>query len=467
MADGRPLAFARTQRLPLVATLGNRDLTTNRDSRLVNCYAERDPEREGFWIEKRVGLLTQSHFAGAGNGVYNWAGNVYSVYGGTLYKNGTSLGAVDSSNGVYRFVQIRGSPGRLVLGNGVKAYWTDGTVLTQITDPNFPAAFVKGWAYLDGTLYVMDQQANIWGSQNLDDPTVWNGLNFIIARIEPDLGVALAKQLVYVIALKQWTTEVFYDAANAAPGSPLGPVQGAKAPYGCVNADSVQEIDDTLYWLAANRQTSPQIVRMANLQVTPVSSPQVERLLGTSNLSQVYSWVLKRGGHSFYGITLLTSNTTLVYNITENLWDQYTDVNENFWPISSMSFDGSYNHIAQHVSAGNLYQVDSDFVYPNDDGVVVPVDIYTPNETFGQDRRKMLSMMRFNADQYNGSVLQVRVSDDDYQSWSNFRTVDLSRKRPILTNCGTFYRRAWNFRHASNTPLRIRSVDLQMELGTL
>jgi hypothetical protein len=75
--------------------------------------------------------------------------------------------------------------------------------------------------------------------------------------------------------------------------------------------------------------------------------------------------------------------------------------------------------------------------------------------------------MRFNADQTDGSVLYVRASEDDYQTWSNFRKVDLSKKRPILTGLGTFYRRAYHFRHYCNTKFRIRSVDLQMDIGTL
>jgi len=59
------------------------------------------------------------------------------------------------------------------------------------------------------------------------------------------------------------------------------------------------------------------------------------------------------------------------------------------------------------------------------------------------------------------------VSDDDYQTWSNFREVDLSKNRPMLTNCGTFRRRAYHFRHQSNTPLRIQAVELMIDLGTL
>jgi hypothetical protein len=100
-------------------------------------------------------------------------------------------------------------------------------------------------------------------------------------------------------------------------------------------------------------------------------------------------------------------------------------------------------------------------------GILFPVDIYTPNFDAGVDRIKYLSQMRINADQTPGSLLQVRCSDNDYQSWDNFRTIDLSRTRPILNDEGSFYRRAYHFRHYANTAFRIRSCDLQMDIGTL
>ena len=50
---------------------------------------------------------------------------------------------------------------------------------------------------------------------------------------------------------------------------------------------------------------------------------------------------------------------------------------------------------------------------------------------------------------------------------TNFRKVDLSIRRPLLTNCGSFTRRAHHLRHQSNTPLRIQAVEMQLDLGTL
>jgi hypothetical protein len=321
---------------------------------------------------------------------------------------------------------------------------------------------------------VMDAQARIWGTSTLsyggiggfDDPRLWDPLNIIVARIEPDRGVALRKHLTYVMAFKQWTVEAFYDAGNPT-GSPLRPVQGAQCVYGCASADSVQAIDGTLLWLTFNRTVSPQVARMDDLRATIISTPPIERLLDQIDFSHIHSWTFKHGGHRFYGLTVINSNYTLVYDLDQMLWYQWTDAQGNYWPIVDHGYNDNNKHVLQHETNGKLYLSEGDYEHPNDDGTIVPVDIYTTNFDAGIDRRKQLNIMRFNADQHAGSKLLVRCSDDDYQSWTNFRQVSLENKRPILTDCGTFYRRAWHIRHYANTPLRIKSVDLQLDIGTL
>jgi len=453
-------------RWPLLVVPTNRDESTSKDAKLVNGYVEKDPLGD-YFIYKRPGLSQYSQpsgTTGTGGGIYNWKGNIYSVVGNTLYKDTTSKGTVDTSGGVYRFDSCLGATPKLILGNGVKAYtYDDAGGLVQITDVDFPAAFVKGWAYLDGTTYVMKSNANIQGDA-INDPTSWDPINVIVAQIEPDGGVAMAKQLIYAVALKQWSAEVFYDAGNAA-GSPLGPVPAAKANYGCISADSVQDLDGALFWICTNKNADAQVMKMENLSTSIISTSAVDRLLDGCDFSVVYSFTLKHEGHHWYGVTMKNSNLTLVYDTATGMWSQWADTSGNYIPIVSSTFVTSSRAVLQHESNGRLYYMDAQHL--TDDGSLFSVDIVTPNFDAGVDRRKQLNMLRFWADAVPGSVLNVRCSDDDYQSWSNFRNVDFSKKRPFLTNCGTFYRRAYHLRHRCNTTFRIRAMDLQLDIGTL
>lgn len=512
------------KRLPLVIQPENRDESTLKDAKLLNGYVEKSEQAQEFWIFKRPGLQqTGSTQTGNGYGVYNWGGDVYSIFGATMYKNGSSLsGTLDTTGGVYRFSSSLGTVKKMQFGNGVATYNYDtaggivkinplttvtagsfvvgisytiltagttnftligaadnnvGTVFTATgvgtgtgtatTPNNFPSTTVKGIGYLDGTTYVMDSDASIRGCTSLNTPDVWTDiLNRLTAQIEPDGGVALAKQLVYILALGQWSTEIFYDAQNPT-ASPLGPVQGAKISYGCISADSVQEVDGILLWVTTNRSAAAQVIRVENLKAEIISTKPVERLLGEADFSSVFSFTLKYEGHRFYGITLKNENLTLVYDLQDKFWSQWTDSNGNYWPIVSTTYSTTLGRILQHETNGKLYLFEADFF--TDDGAMITVDIYTPNFDGGTRRRKQLNVIEFLGDQTPGSVLQVRANDHDYAAdkWTNFRKVDMSLKKPILTNNGTFVRRAYNIRHQCNTRLRLQAAELQVDLGTL
>lgn len=456
------------KRLPLFIEPANRDETTSKDARLVNCFIEK--KGNDYTIYQRAGLTTStqpSGTTGVGRGIYNWKGDIYSIVGNTLYKGTTSKGTVDTTNGVYRFSQCLGATPKLSLGNGVKAYnYDDGAGLVQITDADFPTAFVKGWAYLDGTTYVMDSSANIQGS-GLNAPPTWDPLNVLVAQVEPDGGVGLAKQLVYVIAFKQWSTEVFFDAGNAT-GSPLGPVQGAKINYGLTSQDAVQDAGGTLLWPGTTREGAVQVLSMDGVKADIVSTKAIERLLEGWDWTSIYSWYLKHDGHRFYGLTSTVSNMTLVYDLSERMWSQWTDKDGNYWPIVSSTYTSTFGHLLQHATNGKIYS--ATMATTNDDGDTITVDIYTPNFDGGTKRKKQLSILALDADQAPTELL-VRRNDNDYNpaSWSPFRTINLASKQPMLTNCGTFRRRAYHFRHQKpNVRMpRLRAVDMQIALGSI
>jgi hypothetical protein len=457
------------KQLPLVIMPENRAANVNFDARLINAFMEKAKDGE-YHIYMRPGLDEQSRPPAGnatGRGIYNWLGDIYSIFGSTFYKNGVNTGTVGTTGGVYRWSQSLGGTPRLQLGDGVDAYnYDSGAGLVSIADGDFPATFVKGWAYLDGTTYVMVASAHILGS-DINDTINWDPLNDILAQIEPDMGVALAKQLVYVIALKQWSGEVFYDAGNAS-GSPLGTVQGAKFAFGCAHQDSVQDVNGVLCWLSATREAGLQVATLESLKAEIVSTAPIERLLQNADLTTVYSWQTKVGGHKFYVLTIKEENLTLAYDLKERMWSQWTDANGNYVPIVASTYSSTLTSLLQHESNGRIYT--SDMSYATDDGDIITVDIYTPNFDGGTSRRKQCSILKLIGDQQVGSWIQVRVNDHDFDAkkWTNFRTFDMSRSEPQLDNWGTFVRRSHNFRHSLPVRMpRLQAVEPQIDIGTL
>jgi len=480
-SQGERLPFsAIPKRWPLVTTDQHRSAETSeieKDARLVNCYAELEPMSGDYQIEKRPGLGSSVAIGANGDiglGMFSWntiAGGsaIYSIFNNKVYRGVVAFAGTVNTQGSYRFEIVGvGAAQKLAFGNGFDGYYTDGVNVTHIVDVDFPSDFCRGFAYLDGTLYVMRIDGGIQGSA-IDDPANWDPLNLVFARSAPGDGVALIRHLTYVVALKTTSTEAFYDAGNPT-GSPLSRVDGGFIAVGCRSADSVGEVDGMHFWLSLSNQSKTlQIVKLENLQISVVSTPPIERVLTkfmTVNNS-IQGYCLKIVGHRFYIITELSAAFALVYDIDQKLWYQWYSVTN--WPFVSAApgvVTTNFFQWIQHTTTGKVYQVDSDYVFPNDDGTLFPVDIYTPNVDFGIRRKKSLNAIMINADQTRGSELLVRSSEDDYTNWTNFRKVNLGLRQPILSGLGSFFKRAYNFRHFKNTSFRIQSVDLQMDLGT-
>lgn len=466
------------KRLPLVLEPENRGSSTSFDAKLVNAFIEtkKGPDGKGtgeIWVYERPGTLLASQPSGGaatGRGLFNWKDNIYAIFGSTVYKDNVALaGAIDTTNGVYRFDSSMGGTPRLQFGNGVKAYnYDSGAGIVQITDADFPTSFVKGWSYLDGTTYVMTPDAHVQGS-GINDTINWDPLNSILVQIEPDLGVALKKQLVYVVAMKQWTTEVFYDAGNAA-GSPLGRVEGAKVNWGCVHADSVRDLGGDLFWAAKTREGGPEVLMMSNLKAETISTKAVERLLAAVNFTTetVFSWTVKLDGHQFYVLTCKNANFTLAYDKDEKMWSQWTDSSGNYLPFVDSCADSQGRQIVQHESNGKLYYMSSS--YATDDGSIITVDVVTPNFDGGTRMRKTCHRLEVVGDQVAGSEIMVRHNDFDYDStrWSNWRKLDMSKRRPFLDGEGSYDRRVYHFRHQKPVRMpRLQAVEMRIELGTI
>lgn len=458
-------------RIPLAIVPENRGPTTAKDSKLVNCYIETDKQKN-VWLFKRPGFVVYSSVtAGTGLGCFNWNGDVYSIIGTTLYKNTLPLtGTVTTAGSLFSWSSNLGATPQLIYGDGITAYGSDGTsVGTALnTYANFLSPFVPGIVYLNGASYFMTPASFIAGSAP-NDVTTWDPLDVVKAQIEPDNGVALDKQIVYIIAFNEWSTEVFYDAGNAI-GSPLGNVQGSKVGYGCASGNSVQRIEDRLLWLSATRSGTVQVAMLQFLLSRIVSTAPIDRLLegldiGSGNPPLVYSWQLKLNNHSFYVLTLKSLNLTLVYDINEDSWCQWTDQNGNYLPFTSSTYGPNGVNLVQHESNGKMYSLSD--IYTNDAGSPITVDIITPNWDAGMRKRKTLIMLDVIADQQVGSTLQIRNSDDDYQSWTNFRTVSMAGKRIFLQNCGTFVKRAYHLRHQADTPFRAMALESTFDIGVL
>lgn len=462
--------------------------------------------------------------------------NISAVTSGTIVV-GMTLTGLNATRTIASFGTFDGVSGTVNLNSSTT--WTDPTTVTgsYAVDSDYPVTTVRGIVYLDGTYYVMTPEGSIYGSA-INNPLSWSALNVIQSQSEPDNGVMLARQLNNIVSFGDYSTEFFYDAANAV-GSPLLPNEPSFLEVGCAVAESVAQTDNSCYFMGVTKQKGRGLYRLVGTQPEYLSNPFIDRIFNGDSLASVSSFCVRIGGHIFYILYLGNTGVTLVYDSTMQQWAYWTvstlqdpvEIDDASWSnglvtveqsahgyndgdlvvIASSNpsaYDGEYTinvttinnftydlvsdpgtyvgsatsanyvqepfAVASYTSGGNLDIIQDSttgFVYLLDNGTYEdngnPIDVLIQTFKFdgGDNQKKFISQLEIIGDKVD-STAYVRYTNDDYQSWSNYRPVNLIAQRSLLNRQGQLRRRAIDVRHHDNVPLRLESVELTLTKGT-
>ena len=116
----------------------------------------------------------------------------------------------------------------------------------------FPTSnIVSGAVYLDGYTVVATKSGQIYNSDS-EYPFLWNPLNTVAVESDPDYLVAIVKHFNYIVAFGEWSTEFFYDAANAT-GSPFLRQDSYKNEIGCADGDSVVQFQQSVIYVGRSK----------------------------------------------------------------------------------------------------------------------------------------------------------------------------------------------------------------------
>jgi hypothetical protein len=169
---------------------------------------------------------------------------------------------------------------------------------------------------------------------------------------------------------------------------------------------------------------------------------------------------LRVAGHSLYILNLPASGVSLCYDLTYQMWTVWQSANVAFRCTAYLNANGL--DLLQDASNGKVYSIDPGAY--QDDGGSLPVTITTPPKSWGTLKRKFMPALYLLGDTQS-TLVSVSYTDDDYQSFSTPRTIDLATQRKMLQRCGSSRKRAWKLTHDDNTPLRLTAIELEVEAG--
>lgn len=415
--------------------------------------------------------------------VINTAGTVTQVSSTTLYDITITAGGTGFTPGTYAASFSGGG------GTGAAANYTvTGTAVTSITITNFgtgyssapsisfplgggtgasasvtlnsfPSPHNISATFIDGYI-VLSKGSDVY-TCDLDDPTKWSSNNFLSAEMFPDPVKALSRQNNQVCVLGGSSIEFFYDAANAA-GSPLSRNDSTTIQMGTCAPQCVIGNEKYIFYLSQSDSGGRAAWLVDGFQPKKVSDEYIERILDAeSNMDQVQGYGLRTKGHLFYYINLVSQNRTLVYDSDEKLWHEWSSNSagsHSVFSCSHMSDNSTGMAYVLHNSNGCVYTLDPDNY--QDDGTNILVELVTNKYDMDMYTRKFMSSVKIVGDSYaTANSITLQWTDDDYNTWSNAKTISLSDSFPAFHRLGTFRRRAFKLTHSSNNPLRLESLE--------
>ena len=351
--------------------------------------------------------------------------------------------------------------------------------------PNGP--YVSGAVFLDNYVFIgtapgaMSSDAvpvpignRIYNSA-LNDPTTWGASDYLTFEQTTDTLVGIAKHLNYLVAFGKVSTQFFYDQANAS-ASPLGVAASYTSEVGCANGDSIVATSNTVLWVGTSKTFGRSVYIMDGVSAIRVSTANIDRHLEADGLSNVTAYCYTIDGHTLYILTLHNTNQTLVYDLTEKMWYTWTQysMQSNDQPNPG-TYQESYFRPTFYAEVNNV-----PYVLDDDTGTLYYFDVNTYQDNGqsiycrtvtdimdnGSTKRKFYGRLEIIGDKV-AATMQIRHSGDDYNTWSNYRTVDLNASRSQVYLSGADRRRAWEFLVTSNAPLRLDAAEVDFRIGEM
>lgn len=328
--------------------------------------------------------------------------------------------------------------------------------------PTGSQVLAAGAVYLDGYTVVATKLGQIFNSDP-ENPMLWNPLNTIAVESDPDYLVAIVKHFNYIVAFGEWSTEFFYNAANA-NGSPFLRQDSYKNEIGCADGNSVVQFQQSVIYVGKSKTHGKSVYMLDGFSPALISDQYIEKYLNADTNTKIQSFAFRIAGHTFYVMSLPNLDKTFVFDVDQKVWYEwssyYSGAEHYFKAWSATEFStGIY---AIDPTSGAFYKIDTATYADNNQNIYWRV--VTNNLDAGTRHRKFFESGEIIGDKVSGTM-SINFSADDYTNFSAVRTVALSNPRSIIWQLGQSRYRAYQFLVTDNIPLRLSSFEMSIQAG--
>lgn len=410
---------------------------------------------------------------GAGRGIKDWGGAVYSVNGTTLYKSDslgvrTNLGSIAGSD---RCV-MTGSASYLYIVTGGKVYRTDGLTVETVTDEDLEAP--SSAAFLN-SLIIYDGDGGRFAVSDPGDGGSVSSLNYATAEAVPDdlLRVYVFNSLVYMLGTK--SGEPWYNSGVGNP--PLDRVDGGIFHIGLAGVHAVTHTDKAMYFLGHDRT----IYRLEGYSPVQKSTIAINNAIESyRDVSDCFAFALKLQGQSIVVFSFPSANKTWAYSETFNQWFELsTGVTGGRHLANGYCYEFG-KHLIIDYRNGNIYEWDL-ATYTDNDETIIRERVTQPinSDVISQPGKEIFwNELELVLNSGNGLILgqgsnpqvMMQFSDDMGLNWSNELWASAGHQGAYQYKCrwtqlGSSIGRIFRFRASDPIEMHFYKLFADIEVG--
>lgn len=435
------------------------------------------------FVVKRAGTTLQVASVVSENirGMYFWAdqnkllycvNNDMYVYNVNTASTTTLSNVFSTTSGVVDFCEFLYDSGTTKIiatdgsaTSGIITIDSSNTVVTA-SDVDLPA-HNPNLVFLDGYLFIVETSTGkIFNSDN-NDPLSWTVDAYIVAEQEADLTIKIAKVNNYLLAFGRNSVEYYWDAANAAPDSPMQRNDSPIKYNGYIAG--LAQYGNSLYYIGNDDHGQPDVFKLSDFKIENIGTPSISRYLNQAGavLSAWTGNIIGIQGHTFYVVSAGSSKTWAI-DLDNGLVTRFAYQSGNTFdllytiPVKSNTNVRTYFCLNNSTSA--IYKFDESLY--QDNGVNFSCIITTENNDFGTVNRKFMGRLSLICDRPgDASDISVQYTDDDYQTYTAARTINMNLNLPAIRQLGEFRNRAFKFTYTDNYPMRLQDIEVDINKG--
>lgn len=369
-------------------------------------------------------------------------GRCFFIAGATLYEVLSNGGQLTRGTLLTSFgnVSIAENATQLAICDGTSLYmFTYATnTLAKVTDADLPASV--GFVTVLGNYFVVTENGTgRFYISALGDGTSWDALDFATAESSPDELLCCFSALGQLWLFGKRTTEIWTN--TGASDFPFRLISGAIMEVGIAAPHSVQDINNSVYWLGQDRRGNGIVYRANGFVPEPISAEPINIMLQkATQIENITSWAYQEDGHSFYALTGGGLETTLVLDTSTGQWHERS-FNNNGQAETHLAQCATFAFGKQLVGDrrnGQVYEMSLSY-YDDDGAEIVSERTYTH---FGDmDKRIRYNALDISLETGVGTLsgaginplISMQLSKDGARTWSDWYDATIGRAGEYLT----------------------------------